>query len=460
MTEKEASIKFFGTKERSNYFNKMKVQLRTQLGHLLIAWPSSPDNKYRAAYEECYKDFTVYKLLLMKGKRKTAIEIAKSLIPRLEKSEIHSLLHLVAHDLHFHFGSIKGNSRAMKKYERIAGRQLEIMRAESMIRMYHTRVGFICNTRDSFTPSIVKEIEQAADHVTPLLQLGSSHLNRFIYTIIISRYAVVYDNENIIRYCNEALASIPKNHPKGKSFRFSFMYKKVLPLLALEQIVEAKAIAKEICQMMSVGGFNWHTALFKRLIICFHSGEYQEAYELYKAHKQKTYPNTTISDYWKILHGYLYFLIQAGKIEPYSEERFNLGKFLNDTPVHAKDKAGQNISILIIQILTWMQRDQFGKVIDRIESLREYARNYTLNPETKRANIFINMIIKMEKAQFHRSATELKTKSLYQKLKAIPLKFGQNLAIEIIPYPVLWEEILSMLRDQPRARTIKKTTTR
>ena len=66
------------------------------------------------------------------------------------------------------------------------------------------------------------------------------------------------------------------------------------------------------------------------------------------------------------------------------------------------------------------------------------------------------MIVKMEAAQFHRAATELKTKTLYRKLKETPVEFGQNLAVEIIPYPVLWEAILLMLRDQPRARTVRK----
>ena len=160
------------------------------------------------------------------------------------------------------------------------------------------------------------------------------------------------------------------------------------------------------------------------------------------------------------MHGYLYVLIRAGKIQPYTQERFNLGKFLNDVPVHSKDKSGQNINILIIQMLTWMQREQFGKVIDRVESISVYARTYTKTPETTRANIFINMIVKMEAAQFHRSATELKTKGLYRKLRETPVKFGQNLSIEIIPYPVLWDEVLSMLRDERRARTVRRSTTK
>ncbi|MFT5168811.1 MAG: hypothetical protein ACI8P3_004056 [Saprospiraceae bacterium] len=117
---------------------------------------------------------------------------------------------------------------------------------------------------------------------------------------------------------------------------------------------------------------------------------------------------------------------------------------------------GCKISWLSIQIVTKIYREQFGQIIDRIEALEAYARTYTRKPETMRANIFIKMILKMEKSSFHRAATERNTKHLYEKLKQTPLRLGQNLAIEIIPYEVLWDEILTLLENKFRAKTAKK----
>ena len=97
-----------------------------------------------------------------------------------------------------------------------------------------------------------------------------------------------------------------------------------------------------------------------------------------------------------------------------------------------------------------MQREQYGQIIDRIDALETYARTYTRNPETVRANIFIKMIIKMSAASLHRSGTERKTQKLLEKQQNTSLKIGQNLSIEIIPYEVLWEEILSMLENKFR----------
>jgi len=119
---------------------------------------------------------------------------------------------------------------------------------------------------------------------------------------------------------------------------------------------------------------------------------------------------------------------------------------LHEVPIDSKDRAGNKINILIIQILTQVQREQYGALIDRMEALEAYARAYTRNPETKRANLFIKMILQMNKASFHPVATERKTRATLEKLKNTPLGLGQNLAIEIIPYEVLWEEVLNLLK--------------
>lgn len=63
----------------------------------------------------------------------------------------------------------------------------------------------------------------------------------------------------------------------------------------------------------------------------------------------------------------------------------------------------------------------------------------------------------MESARFHRKGTELKTKKLLEQLKNTSLRMGQNLAIEIIPFEVLWSEILDIIDNRFRAKRPKTT---
>lgn len=460
LTKAQGAEQYLGDIKKKAYFGKLVYELKKALIRHIVATASLAKNSHKAMIEDCHRNMAIYKMLLLNNKREAAIEIAEALLPALRKLELHSLAHTVANDLLFHYSVMDTSVGLSKKYTAIAAKELELVKAEAMVRAYHSRVGLLCNTRESFTTSIVEEVTKAAEHSVPLLRLGSHHLTRLIYTIVMSRYIIVYEYENVIKTCDEALSSFPADHPNGRSLRFLFLCNKIAPLVSLGRTDEAKEIARSAGELVPAGNYNWHMALQRRITVCLHSSEYQEAYDLYKAHSKYKPSAKEHKEYWSILEGFLYFLIKRELVKPYENERFSIGKFMNEVPLYSKDKAGNNINILIIQILVWMERGQFGRVIDRTESLREYARKYTRNPETKRANLFIQMILRMEGAQFHRARTETKTNRLRQQLDKTPLCYGQNLAVEIIPYPVLWEEILSMLRDQPRARTVRKTPAR
>ncbi len=454
--DKEMAKLYLQNGKKVKYFNKLKNELKAALSRYLIANPSWADNRNKALIENCYRTFATYKLFLLNGKRNVAIASAKNLLSKLVELDLHSMAHTVANDLHYHFSSIDPISRSAKKYEKIAGIQLEMIKAEALVRKYNSRLGFICNTRESYSPSVLAEFREAVEHTLPLLRINSHHIRRLTYSIVVARYVAEYDYLNIEKYCNEALQSFPKDHPNIRSLRFAFLHKQIPSLVALGRSDEAKEVARAAGELVPVGNFNWHIALQKRITVCLHAADYQEAYDLYSAHSKEKSLDKNIKETWLILQGYLYFLIECGFVKPYKEERFHIGKFLNEVPIYSKDKAGNNINILLLQVLIRLQKEQFGHIIDKAESIREYVRKYTRTPETKRVNIFFRMILRMVTAQFHCSGTELKTKKLRAELEKTPIRFGQNLAVEIIPYPILWEEILALLENKFRATTVPK----
>ncbi len=457
MSQVQAAECYLGDRRRIKYFNTLKNDLKKALIRYFIVNPSLAEGSGKALIEDCYRQFTAYKILLLGGKRIAAIELATTLLARLKVVEIFSLSYEICRDLFNHYSNFDSNLSKSKKYEHLMQFYLKQMEIETHVLNYHNRVTLLCNTREAFNPQHIAYFNEAMKATEPSLELGSTLLNRYIYNIITICYSATSDHEMVLYYCDEALKSFSTEHPRYRSLRFSFLHKKIPALLAIGKNEEAKMIARETSALVKEGGFNWHLALLKRTLVCFRAGDYQEAYELYKAHRQETCNSKVLVEYWKILQGYLYFLIQRGYIEPYEDERFYLGKFLNEVPLYSKDKAGQNINILILQILIQLQREQFGNIIDRVDSLREYIRAYTRKPETKRANLFIRMILKMESAQFHRAGTELKTEKLREQLDATPLHFGQNLAVEIIPFTVLWQEILQMLANKFRGTTVRRS---
>lgn len=450
LTPREAASQFLGSEQKLKYFNKLRRELRTAIMRYVVANPSWVDNKNKALIEDCYRSFASYKILLLSNRRKVAIRMAENLLKDLKKVELHSMLHTVVQDLLVHYSTVDVSPKLVKKYKQMAKEHAEIIQIESIVRINHSQVVMYCNSRVSYTSKIVEKFIELDEQTWIFRRKGLHHINRLIYTVKVFRYMVVYDYEKIIKYCDEVLAGFPQEHPNIRSLSFFFLYHKVPALLALGKTMEAKEVARFASDLVPVGNFNWHLILLRRIVVCLHSAAYQEAYDIYNAHLQKKYPSKNIKEYWSIIRAYLYFLVKRGKIVAYQKERFYLGKFMNEVPLYSKDKSGNNINILIAQILINMQRERYIPIIDKIDSLRSYTSVHINNPETKRANIFINMIFKMEAASFIRTGAERKTEKLKQRLKELPLKMAQNLAIEIIPYEILWEEMLAMLDDKFR----------
>ncbi len=458
LSESEAAEAFLYSNEKGKYFNKLKNELKREIVQYVIHNPLVWVNKeYKAKNEACYKNFTAYKILLLSGRRKAAIEMAKSLLPKLIDFELHGLINIVATDLRFHYSSSHISKSLAIKYDELCNQQIEIIKAESIVRKHHSKIAILCNSRASYSESNLETFKKASAAVLPFLKLKSSYLQRYIYTIIQVKYSAEYDYHNLIKICNDAIASIPKEYPNIIALKFGYNQNKIPALISTGQLEEAKEVSKQLCKLMPEGHFNWHLALIRRVTVCLHIGDYQEAYDLYKTQLKHKCQFKTIVEYWNIIWGYLYFLIKADKIKAYTEERFHLGKFVNDMPIYSKDKSGHNINIFIIQIIIRLQREQYGQIIDRIDALRTYVKTYTKNPETTRANIFLQMIIRMEHASFHRAATERKTKKLLERLRSTNLKLGQNLALEVIPYEKLWEYTLEMLENKFRGLTTKSS---
>ena len=144
-------------------------------------------------------------------------------------------------------------------------------------------------------------------------------------------------------------------------------------------------------------------------------------------------------------------MIRAGKIDISDEERealkpFIFSKFINSVPFHSKDKSGQNITILVLQILFLLSDRKYDKIIDRIDALTQYSYRYLRNDETFRSNCFIKMLILMSNASFNPIRTRTYTMELSKKLKKSHLNTDEkSTQVEIIPYDYLWEVILEVL---------------
>ena len=116
------------------------------------------------------------------------------------------------------------------------------------------------------------------------------------------------------------------------------------------------------------------------------------------------------SEDWLINEAFIHYFISIGKInlndfpEEATIKKFRLAKFLNELPTFSKDKRGNNIPILIVQLMYMLNRSQYGAVIDRVDALNMYCSRYLKKDETFRSNCFIKMLLELPAANFHQQA--------------------------------------------------------
>ncbi|MEZ4947881.1 MAG: hypothetical protein R2784_00525 [Saprospiraceae bacterium] len=194
-------------------------------------------------------------------------------------------------------------------------------------------------------------------------------------------------------------------------------------------------------------------------VLRIHTGEYNKAYDIYQSvisSEDFKFKSKAHQESWRIYGAYVYFLIQLGKIDLLKSgekpvlKDFKIGKFLNETPTFSKDKRGGNISIIIIQVLLFLQRKEFSKYIDRTDALIRYSSRYLKKDENYRSNCFINMLATIPNGNFHRVAVERHAKKYHNKLLLMPRpQSPQSPDLEFFPYEKLWEFALELLDPVP-----------
>lgn len=276
--------------------------------------------------------------------------------------------------------------------------------------------------------------------------MNSLDVSYFAFFIILYNEYINHNYTKIVKTVDQALESFPVI---GTEKEFAFLINQVPALVALKQYNKARKAIRRAQPLVPQSSFNWSVALFYRLVLCFHEQRYQEAYDIYKAANKGTKVEYGVmNEQWSIIKGFIKFLIKCEQIEPYVREQFRLGKFLNETPIFSKDKAGHNVNILIVQFLFLLQNKRYGIIIDKLEAMRQYVQRYLNTKSLLRVKYFVKLLLLLPTCNFHKEAFLRKSTSLRKKLANTQLYITHNPDIEIIPYEDLLELVIGQLETR------------
>ncbi|MEM6966470.1 MAG: hypothetical protein AAF573_17025 [Bacteroidota bacterium] len=457
-TDAAAMKILYDSEDSFESFRKLKNRLKNRLlNTIFFIDVDKPNfNDFQKAYYSCRRQLAAVDIIMGRGARKVAIELAEKTLKTSIEFEFTDVSLSLLKKLTRHYGLMETNSKKFLRYYQLTEEHLEIYNAETLAEQFHVKLR-VAKRNLSFSniPEVIEEVRKCNNKLEEFLgKVRSSNFITFAYHIMLTECELKKDYAGALKICNQALEELGKKKSKYTSGTFSFISRKVECLIKLQRQVDAEKAILNSLEIIPEGKINWYISYEKYMRLLFHKKEYQKAFDIFmKVSKeygfQPVYKN--IRELWKIYEAYYHFFIAIGKIDPSKTEhqtkkKFKLGKFLNEVPTYSTDRRGYNIPILIIQFLFLLQQKKYGIVIDKVEALNAYCYRHLKKDDTFRSNCFIKMLLLLPKCDFHKTAVERKSKLLLNKLKSVPLEEArQSAEVEIVPYEDLWEIVLDML---------------
>jgi len=460
LTDQEACKLLYGINNITITYRSLKYRVEEKLMNDLFHLCSDEENLKTRVNAGIVLDKLIITGQALKKQfyRKEAILILEKSYKLAEKFSFSAQALNLGQILAMHYGYVETNEKKMTYYLDKNKYYLNILNAENYVRecnvvisnMYLRNIGGFSETQlEEISLMVLKMNTLKEDFKSNTIVVFVNDLTYFYYQSI-GDYkkgleAAIKGLEENILLNNEDVLGI---YQSKRNIALSLFY--------LRKYEEASSWYKEVIAMLTPGTRNWFfaTSLYYLNLISLRSYEALFKLSTEVLNNKNLFKFPYFEEQWKIREAYMHFLIRVGKINIDGDDKkiikpFSLSKFMNSLPFHSKDKSGQNITIIVLQILFLLTDNKYGQIIDRIDALNQYTYRYLRKDETFRSNCFIKMLVLMTKADFHPIRTNIYTEDLRKKLENSSLITDEkSTQVEIIPYDYLWRLILELLESK------------
>lgn len=444
-------VLYGGGDGKRNALSNTKKRLRDRLLNTLFFIDLS-DKKFtdrQEAYYRLQKDYAAAQLLLVRHAKYAAVWQLKRVLADAKKFEFTDLVLAVARQLRLHYSTI-GDYQLFNEMDVLCQQSLKEDNLTILAEGHYARL--IAMYRDpkqddrirlrGKAQSYWRELKKDFDEVTSYgFRLHALQIQLFSHTIL-------NDYASCLTICREALDFF-----ESKPFRANTPIQtcKAHLMFNFIQSGDYEGGLKEKHErfgLVEEGGANWFNELGIFFLLAMHSGKYQDAYKHYleaRNHRQFLgINNEAAQQSWDLCRYYLQLLQGLGKIEGEAQDErfsaFKLSRFENSFQELKKDKLGKNLAVIIITFLFVLKVGDHEGLIKQTEKLRRYLRQYNLDrPETKRAFLFLKLLLKLHLYDFQRATFENEVREVLLEFEeSNRLKADLNVEAEIIPFETLW----------------------
>ncbi len=449
ISNSHAMISVFGANRLSSF-----SRLKAKLIEILIKVTLLQNTQYEAKHSRINESLNQYRnsvaslFLLQRRANSLSIEIAEMAIAKSIKYHATESVIMLTRILKNHYGSVEYNRKKYSHYDSIQRKYLEIQHWEVKAESYYFEIQNIKFLSAVSDPNfIIKKIKLYIQELESAKEIKT-------YIFIITKYKVkaTYfefnkDYNSLLSLCESTIKELSHPDYSAKKTLANINIRKAWALIQAGRNDEAILLTSKDMKILPSGSFGWYFIAHYKLKALLYKVDYGNAVKLIKLMIEDPGFSKLGGNHKELFGatlGYIHLIVNAGLAgDPVKMVKvlpdFKIGKFLNTIPVFSKDKQGINVSILLMHIGFLLQRKNYNAIIDRIDSLKQYAYKYLRKDDTFRSNCMIKMVVQMTKADFNPIRTERYTSDLYKQLEQVKLAgSGETIETEIIPYEVLW----------------------
>lgn len=457
-TDDEAAQALYQSKGSDKKYQMLKSRLKDRLVNTLFFIDHSKiqNTPYQRAVYQCNRNYFCAKLLLTHGARTSAISMAKSTLTSSEKFDLNEITLLCARMLRHHY-SMAGLKKEYSRYHNLVLNSLKKVRAETKAENMYEGLVMEFALSKAFRPEIEKKAKQFFIQSKELSKYQNTfHLTILYYRIGTLYYQISRNYKGLLQLCNRQQLYLKKNPifyaPSGEG---EIALLKMVCCLYLKDFKQGKLNAEDALHLYKKGSNNWFTVLENYFLLTIHEGKYEAALAIFEEavhHPRFHLLREEKHETWKIFEAYINYMLPDN---PNSKD-FKMLKFLNEVPIYSKDKAGFYPAILIAQLLYLLNLGDDDKLERNIESLRIFSSRYLTGKKAPRTTLFIKMLRQLVNYNYDLKKVRQRSLPYLENLKSNEKNSGGEIdSMEIIPYEVAWEIILSRLMQKKAPSTSK-----
>jgi hypothetical protein len=455
VSDEQAIASIYGNKLGTKTFDMLKSRAKEHLVSMIFQLDT--EKKFKSSYDKAYytacKNLLAGTILLLQNKQHSGREHLKLTVSICKKFYFTDLS-LVALRMLRYESSFSGSKKTYYGYDSELKKAQKTLDAELMAEQLNQEIILEIVRSMASKDELISKTKDSYELLQKTIKISDTYTTRInMYRVGIRYFESIDDYNNVIKVADECEKYL-KEHPHLiQKVRLGEMnLHKLNGSLHIRDYENGSKYAAACMTLFNSGTLNWLIFLEYYFLLSLHTGNYEKAAEIYQqvmGHSSYDGYPAQNKEKWKIFESFLsYALPQSSRLQ----KSFNVYKFINEVPLFSKDKAGYNLSIIVAQILLLINMGQYEKILDKAEPLKLYASRYIRKEKNPRSYYFIKMLLVMIQYDFEPKKTAQIANKFFVKLKESHLGEQSEVeTLEVIPYDLLWPEILQKLEANKKA---------